>query len=91
LQVQLKHPDAKRPFGIDWSAWCARFGDTIASATWEVPDGLTSHGDAVIGNVAIVVLSGGESGDPLYEVACHIVSTENAYEDEAVLPLKIEG
>jgi hypothetical protein len=89
LQVELKHPLAKRPFGIDWSNWCDRYADTLATATWDVPDDMTSHGDAVIGNVAVIVLSGGDPG--LHQIPCHVVSTTNAYEDTAKLPLKIEG
>lgn len=39
----IKDPDAKLPYTVDWSPWLAGEGDTIASVTWIVPDGITKE------------------------------------------------
>ena len=49
---------AQKPFSIDWTKFLAEIpGDTLASAVWVIPVGLTKVTQAEAGNVAQVKLS----------------------------------
>ena len=84
-----KDPDATLDYAMDWSRWLAA-GDSIASAVWVVPTGLTepsSPGQSVTGTRAIVWLSGGTAGET-YLIPCQVVTTQGRVE-ERTLPLKV--
>lgn len=70
-----KSPGATLDYGFEWNAagdsWLA--GDSISSATWTVPAGLTKAAEAVTGSVTTVWLAGGTSGAK-YQVSCTIVT-----------------
>lgn len=79
-----KSPNATLPFGLDWSRWLANEdGDSITSATWTVPAGLTKVSDNVDGGKTIIWLSGGVE-DETYELLCHIVTAGGRQEDETL-------
>lgn len=80
-----KDPDAKLPYGRDWSDWLAD-GDTIASATWSIAPqavgGLTVNADksGVVGPIAYVFLEGGAAG-VTYAVTCRVVTASGLQDD----------
>jgi hypothetical protein len=87
--VLFKDPDATLDYAMDWSRWLTA-GDSIASATWAVPDGLTepsSPGQSVSGARAIVWLSGGTAGET-YLIPCQVVTVQGRV-DERTLPLRV--
>lgn len=58
-----KDPDAELPYGFDWTQWLAEMtGETVASAVWTVPAGLTLVSQAETPTETSVVLSGGVAG-----------------------------
>jgi len=83
-----KDPQAKKPYFIDWSEWLGT--DTIATATWDVPDGLTDSNPSIVnsGTRAVVWLEGGVAGNT-YKVNLHIVTTAGL-EDDASLSIYVE-
>ena len=81
----IKDPGATLPYGLDFTDWLVDdlASDTIASATWTVPTGLTKESEILTTTKAGVVLSGGTAG-ATYDVVCHFV-TAGGYEDERTL------
>lgn len=84
IAVWLKDPQAVVPFGFDWTDWLSEISssETIATATWTVPAGLTKDSDGLdaAAVVASAVLSGGTDGQD-YLVGCRI-TTSSGYVDE---------
>ena len=74
-----KDPADVLDYGLDWSDQLALVtpADTISSATWTVPAGLTAGAQFVMGGVATTWLSGGTAGaaGTDYTITCHIVTT----------------
>ena len=70
-----KDPADVLDYGLDWSEQLALVSpaDTISSATWTVPAGLTAGAQFVVGGVATTWLSGGTAGTD-YTVTCRIVT-----------------
>lgn len=68
-----KDPDDVLDYSIDWTPVLEVDGDTLAGATWDVPDGLTKDSDAIAGAKAVVWISGGEDG-VRYEIGCKITT-----------------
>jgi len=66
-----KDPDEVLDFRIDWSDWLA--GDTISSATWTVPAGLTKDSEARDDSSTTVGLSGG-ADETDYRIVCVITT-----------------
>lgn len=61
----MKWPEAKDPSDVSWwSLDCASFlnGDTLATATWTAPAGVTKVTEANTDTVAKVKASGGTAG-----------------------------
>lgn len=83
-----KDPQAKKPYFVDWSKWLGT--DTIATATWDVPTGLTESNPSIVndGTRAIIWLEGGVSGNT-YKVTVHIV-TAAGLEDDGSLTIYVE-
>lgn len=71
-----KDPADVLDYGLDWSDQLALVtpADTISSATWTVPAGLTSGAQFLVGGVATIFLSGGTAGTD-YTITCRIVTT----------------
>ena len=70
-----KDPADVLDYGLDWSDQLALVApaDTISSATWTVPAGLTAGAQFVVGGVATTWLSGGAAGTD-YTLTCRIVT-----------------
>jgi hypothetical protein len=87
-QEKTKDPQAFLDYFIDWGTWLVA-GDSIGSAVWTVPTGLTEEAATVDGTKAIVWLSGGTSGQS-YTVTCHVVMTPSGREDDRSLTINME-
>lgn len=84
--MKRKHdPDAKLDYSVDWSDWLAA-GETIVSAAWTVPDGLTQgdpYAASATGTVATVWISGGTAGTE-YVITCHVVTSAGREDDRSI-------
>lgn len=71
-----KDPADVLDYALDWSDQLALSDpdDTISSATWTVPAGLTAGAQFVASGIAAIWLSGGTAGTD-YTVTCRIVTT----------------
>lgn len=70
--------------------WTTELGsDTISSAAWTVPSGLTNVTSSASTTATTVRLSGGTLG-ARYEVVCHVIGT-SGQEYERTLHLQIEN
>lgn len=84
-----KDPDAKLPYGVDWSKWLANEGDTASVAVWTVPAGLTkesSPAESLTAGVATVWISGGTLGQS-YEVVCRLTTAAGRIKDQTIVLL----
>lgn len=72
-------PDAILDYEMDWSEWLSD-GDTIASSTWIVPEGVTTAGEANTTTTATVWLSGGVAHSR-YRVTNRIVTAGGRQND----------
>lgn len=81
----LKTPTAIIDYGLIWTDNLA--GDTIASATWTVPAGLTKDGESFTTNQSNVRLRGGTI-DTSYNCKCHI-ATAGGRENERIVTIKV--
>ena len=77
----IKDPDAKLDYSLDWSAWLG--GDTIATSSFDVPDGLTLDSETTTATTATAWLSGGALGES-YEVKNHITTAGGRAEDRTM-------
>jgi hypothetical protein len=70
-----KDPADVLDYALNWSDQLALTSpaDTISSATWTVPSGLTAGVQSVLGGVATIWLSGGVAGTD-YTITCRIVT-----------------
>jgi hypothetical protein len=70
-----KDPADVLDYALNWSDQLALISpaDTISSATWAVPAGLTAGPQFVLGGVATAWLSGGVAGTD-YTITCRIVT-----------------
>lgn len=66
-----KRPAEVLQFAQDFTAWLD--GDTIASAEWTVPAGLTASGAVATATGTAITLSGGTLGIT-YEIVCRITT-----------------
>lgn len=80
-----KDKDAKLDYTADWTAWLGN--DTIASATWIVPAGITKIGESHNTKIHIIKLQGG-TFDEIYSVISRIV-TDAGLEDDRTMLFKI--
>ncbi len=79
--IYYKDPDAALDYGVDWSAWLGT--DTIASAVWTLPAGLTQpRPSSVAGGIATVWLAGGTSG-VTYTVTCRVTTAAGRIDDRS--------
>jgi hypothetical protein len=77
-----KAPAALLDYAIDWAAYFP--GETIVSAVWDVPVGLTQTDDEITATLAIIRLSGG-SLDTDYLLTCHVVMSSGQEDDRCIL------
>ena len=88
LRAYRKDPSAKLDYTIDWGTLGWLVGsDTIASATWTVPTGLTKDSSSASSTMATVWLSGGTAGVD-YDVVCHVI-TVGGREDDRTLRIQV--
>lgn len=71
LGVVIKDPADIRTYSINWADWLGV--DTISTATWSLPTGLTSVLTAATATLASIKISGGTNGRS-YSVACTVVT-----------------
>lgn len=79
--VFIKDPNAKVDFGIRWAEWLD--GDTIQSAAWTVPAGLTNAAESYSSDTAYIWLSGGTAGST-YPVQCRISTVGGRIDDRTI-------
>jgi len=73
-RMPLKDPDSILDYSEDWSDWLAT-GETLSTAVWTVPAGLTNVAEALGDSAATVWVSGGTAGTT-YTVSCLITTTD---------------
>jgi hypothetical protein len=71
--VERKDPADVLDYEWDWSDWLET-SETIVTATWTVPTGITQTDTDVGSTTATVWLSGGTAGTT-YEVACKVLTS----------------
>jgi hypothetical protein len=76
-------PEAVLDYEIDWSTYLG--ADTIATATWDVPDGITNEADTNTTTTTTIRVSGGVAGTS-YMLKCAV---ELATGQEDVRRIKI--
>ena len=76
-----KDPNAQLDYGFTWGAWLA--GDTISTAEWTVPGGLTKEDESVDGDRTVVWLSGGAVGQT-YAVTCRVTTAGGRVDDRTL-------
>ena len=84
-----KSPLAKLDYTVDWEDWLAT-GETISSATWTIPSGLTDEeNESNTTTSATAWVSGGSVGTE-YQLVCKIVTSE-AREDARTIRITVES
>lgn len=73
IATYVKDPDATLDYTVDWTAWLSGVSDTISSAAWTVPAGLTQVAVSATTTSATIFLSGGTAGNS-YDVVCRITT-----------------
>lgn len=86
--VFKKDPSAVLDYAFDWSDWLAT-GETISTATWTVPAGITKTDQDETTTTAVIWLSGG-TADTDYNVAC-AVTTSDGRTDERTMTIKVRN
>lgn len=83
-----KDPDEVANYGFIWSTELAE-GDSVASSTWILPDGLSKASEGLSDDVTVVKLSGGTIGET-YIVTNRIVTsiTTETLDQSAKLKIK---
>jgi hypothetical protein len=89
-----KDPSATLDSTLDWTAWLqsAATADTIASAVWTVPNGITSTSQIKSLTTTTIWLTGGAvgSGKQIYKIQC-VVTTANGRSESQSLELLIQS
>jgi hypothetical protein len=83
ITTYTKDPDATLDYVISWSSWLPT-GDTIASAVWSVPAGLTeADASSITTTTTTCWLSGGTVGE-VYRVTCRITTAQGRIDDRSI-------
>lgn len=82
---KYKHdPDSNVDYKVDWSDWLADTGgDTIATAVWVVPDGITKTDESNTTTSHVGWFSGGTAGTS-YTVTSRITTVQGRIEDQSI-------
>jgi hypothetical protein len=83
----VKDPDAVLDYPVDFSDWLADIGDTYASHSIIVSDGLTVDSSSESGGIITPILSGGVVGDT--ETFTVRITTTGGRTDDRTFYLKI--
>ena len=78
----IKDPDAVLDYTVDWSDWLVN--DTIISATWVVPTGITKDSSSNTDTTATIWLSGGTVNID-YSIVCRITTLVGRIEDRTFI------
>jgi len=81
-----KDPDAILDYGFNWVEWLEE-GETIVSAVWIIPNGISLDSQAESTIETLAWLSGGTVGIS-YNITCHI-TTSAGREDDRTLTIKV--
>jgi hypothetical protein len=76
-----KDPDATLDYTIDWSLWLGT--DTISTAVWTVPTGITKTAESHTTTLTTIWLSGG-TVDAEYQVTCRITTAGGRIDDRTI-------
>jgi hypothetical protein len=82
VATYTKDPDATLDYVLDWSTWLS--SDTIGTATWTVPAGLTKASQSFTTTTATVWLSGGTVGENHF-VTCRVTTAAARTDDRSIL------
>jgi len=77
----LKDPDSIEDYSINWKDWLGT--ESLASAQWFTPPGLTLITSSINGTIATARVSGGEPGRR-YTITCRAKSSTNRENDESI-------
>lgn len=72
-ELKPKDPQDVVDYPVEWADVLELDGDTLTSATWTFPEGLTKQADAIAGTQAVVWIAGGTDGER-YEISCLVVT-----------------
>ena len=82
MSTYIQDPSAKLDYAEDFSQWLPT-GDSLSTATWTVPSGLTQPQTAtLVGAKATVWLAGGTVGQ-VYTVSVHVVTAQGREDDRS--------
>jgi hypothetical protein len=81
IKTFSKDPDATLDYKGDWSKWLG--GDTIATSTWDVPDGITLLSETHDATTVLTWFSGGTAGQK-YEVRNRITTAAGRVDDRTI-------
>ncbi len=84
----IKDPDSVLDYSFDWSSWLAT-AETLSTATWTVPTGITKNSQSLTTTVATAWISGGTAGTS-YNVACKVV-TSGGRTDERTMTIIVRN
>ena len=86
----VKDPNAVLDYGFDWSNWL-QDGESIVTAVWTIPTGITKDSQDESTTVTVVWLSGGTDRKDYY-VSCKI-TTDNvpARTDERRMKIRVRN
>jgi len=87
-QTFRKDPHAVLDYGFDWSDWLDT-GETLSSATWTVPSGITKDSQQLGDTSTKAWFSGGTAGES-YTIACKVV-TSAGRTDERSFVIQMEN
>ena len=84
-----KTPGAQLDYGFNWGDEWLTGDETIVSAVWTVPDGITNVLEYTTDTISMIWLSGGDSGKTYY-ISCKITTNNSPPRiDTRILKLKI--
>lgn len=79
--MQYKASGAKLDYSIDYTDWLD--GDTIATSAWDIPDGITTSGEANTTTAVTIWASGGTEGET-YELENTITTASGRIEVRSI-------
>ena len=84
----LKDPDAVLDYGFDWNNWLAS-SETIVSAVWTIPAGITKVSQVETDGYTTIWLSGGTANTD-YNLSCKMTSSDGRT-DERTATIKVRN
>jgi len=75
-------------YSIDFTNWLSKTNDEVLTATWELPEGITSFENFISNNKAIIKLNTQIAGT--YEIICSITSTDVSRTQTTIIPMMLK-